>query len=110
MLSHKVLVLHALRCAVICIRVDELRHEVHLRNLLQYHSIVDSLSRIFAPGERTMVLAENSRYIHRVFALGERTMVLAENSRYIHRVFALEGFHDNEASVLLVAFLNLLCG
>lgn len=84
------LVLHTLRCAVVRVRIDELGHEVHLGNLLQNHCVVNSLCRILTPGERAMVLAEHSRNIY--------------------RVFALERLYNDKTGVLLIAFLDLLCG
>ena len=83
------LVLHALRCAVVCVRIDELRHEVHLCDFFQNHCVVNRLCGILAPGEGAMVFAEHSRNVH--------------------RVFALKSFYDDKAGVLLIAFLDLLC-
>jgi len=84
------LVLHALRCAVVRIRIDELGHEIHLGDFFQHNCVVYGFCGALAPGERAMVLAENSRNIH--------------------RVFTLESLYDDKTGVLLIAFLDLLCG
>ena len=75
------LVLHALRCAVVRIRINELGHEIHLGDFFQHNCIVNGFCSALAPGERTMVLAEHSWNIH--------------------RVFIFESFYDNQAGVLL---------
>ena len=84
------LVLHALRRAVVRIRIDELVHEIHLGNFFQHNCVVYGFCGALAPGERAMVLAENSRNIH--------------------RVFTLESLYNDKTGVLLIAFLDLLCG
>ena len=55
-----VFILQLLRCRLDS-RVDGLGTVCHFGNLFEDNSIVNSLMRIFAPGERSVVLAKNGR-------------------------------------------------
>ena len=60
MLTVIVFILQLLRCRLDS-RVDGLGMVCHFGNLFEDNSIVNSLMRIFAPGERSVVLAKNGR-------------------------------------------------
>ena len=65
MLTVIVFILQLLRCRLDS-RVDGLGTVCHFGNLFEDNSIVNSLMRIFAPGERSVVLAKKllERLLH----------------------------------------------
>ena len=71
-------------------RIDHLRSCRHLRTLLKYHCIVDRFIRGLAPGERTMVLAQNCRHC------------------FI--IVVLERLDDQQTGVLFVSLVQFFLG
>ena len=88
MLTVIVFILQLLRCRLDS-RVDGLGTVCHFGNLFEDNSIVNSLMRIFAPGERSVVLAKNGR-----------------NGFYIFS-HPFELIDDQMAGVFLVCLVNL---
>ena len=90
-LSQEMLVLDNLRCRLYS-GIQDLGAACHLGNLLENHCVVNCVGCISSPGERSMVGAQNTRYVHRIDAS------------------LVEGLDDNKACVLLILAVDLVSG
>jgi len=54
--------------------IDGVGDECHLRHLLGDHSVIDSLSRILTPRERTVILDQNGWRMHRIDVVATETV------------------------------------
>ena len=72
--------------------IDGLRTVGHLGHLLQYHRIVDRVFCVFAPGKRSMVLAQHG---------GHRHGILIQSLKFVH---------NQMPGIFFIGILNLLPG
>ena len=91
MLSQEMLVLDNLRSRLYS-RVQDLGTTCHLGNLLKNDCVMYGIGCVCSPGERSVVGAQNARYMHRV------------------DTSVVEGFNDYKTCILLILAVDFLCG